>query len=268
MESYLLAIVIPDPVQLAKIASRVWKRPVSETDLVTLGEAAKDEKVVKATLNVLTKYGFKYGLKWFEFVKRIFVTNELFSVEWVFYPNDEDSQLCPNPLRSLVRLPVLLMRTWLGKTLIRGISKNWIPCMRSGSPSSRGRLSCRRGYGTPGRTRWACNHPDAGVLPSLSPISLNSDFRRGSPGPQVSGPVVVSSTSMFSIIMHVYIMVRGQALGQRHNGVVVPQACCFQSAQASYEFCTSIQQGRLNVPMPEDICDEQTVLGGRRMFNV
>jgi len=81
MESYLLAIVIPDPIQLAKIASRVWKRPVSETDLVTLDEAAKDEKVVKAILDVLTKDGVKYGLKGFEFVKRIFVTNELFSVE-------------------------------------------------------------------------------------------------------------------------------------------------------------------------------------------
>jgi len=44
-ELYRLAIVVPDPVQLAKIVSRVWKRPVSETDLVTL-----DEKVLKAIL--------------------------------------------------------------------------------------------------------------------------------------------------------------------------------------------------------------------------
>ena len=69
MESYLLAIV-------TKITSRVWKRPVSETNLVTL-----DEKVVKAILDVLTEDGVKHGLKGFEFV-RIFVTlNELFSVE-------------------------------------------------------------------------------------------------------------------------------------------------------------------------------------------
>jgi len=81
LESYLLAIVIPDPVQLAKIASRIWKKSVSETDLVTLDEAAKDEKVAKAILDVLTKDGVKYGLKGIEFVKRIFVTNELFSVE-------------------------------------------------------------------------------------------------------------------------------------------------------------------------------------------
>jgi len=47
-ESYILAIIIPDPVPLAEIASlRVWKKPVSETDLVTLDEAAKVEKAVK-----------------------------------------------------------------------------------------------------------------------------------------------------------------------------------------------------------------------------
>ena len=81
LQSYLLAIVVPDPVQLAKIASRVWNKPVSEADLAKLDEAAKDEKVVKVILDILTKDGVKYGLKGYEFVKRIFVTNELFSVE-------------------------------------------------------------------------------------------------------------------------------------------------------------------------------------------
>lgn len=81
LQSYLLAIIIPDPVQLAKIASRIWGKPVSETDIAKLDEAVKDEKVVKAILDVLTRDGVKYGLKGYEFVKRIFVTNELFSVE-------------------------------------------------------------------------------------------------------------------------------------------------------------------------------------------
>ena len=81
LQSYLLAIIIPDPVQLAKIASRIWGKPVSETDMAKLDEAVKDEKVVKAILDILTKDGVKYGLKGYEFVKRIFVTNELFSVE-------------------------------------------------------------------------------------------------------------------------------------------------------------------------------------------
>ena len=81
LQSYLLAIIIPDPVQLAKIASRIWGKPVSETDMAKLDEAVKDEKIVKAILDILTKDGVKYGLKGYEFVKRIFVTNELFSVE-------------------------------------------------------------------------------------------------------------------------------------------------------------------------------------------
>lgn len=80
-QSYLLAIVIPDPVQLAGIASGVWKKPVRETDLAALDEAARDRKVVKAILDILTKDGIKYGLKGYELVKRVFVTNELFSVE-------------------------------------------------------------------------------------------------------------------------------------------------------------------------------------------
>ena len=48
---------------------------------MTLDEAAKDEKVVKAILDVLTNDGVKYGPKWFKFAKRVFVTNESFSVE-------------------------------------------------------------------------------------------------------------------------------------------------------------------------------------------
>ena len=63
LQSYLVAIVIPDPVVLAKIASEVWKRGVSETDLRTLDEAVRDQKVVKAVLDMLTKDGVRYGLK-------------------------------------------------------------------------------------------------------------------------------------------------------------------------------------------------------------
>lgn len=81
LQSYLVAIVVPDPIQLARVASRVWKQSVSDTNLVRLDEAVKDEKVVKVILDGLTKDGVKYGLKGYELVRRIFVTNELFSVE-------------------------------------------------------------------------------------------------------------------------------------------------------------------------------------------
>ena len=63
MQSYLLAVVIPDPVVLAKIASEVWKKRVSETDSRALDEAVKDERVANAVLDMLTKDGIRYGLK-------------------------------------------------------------------------------------------------------------------------------------------------------------------------------------------------------------
>lgn len=102
LQSYLLAVVIPDPVVLARLTSEVWEKSVSETDSRTLDEAVKDEKVVKAVLDMLTKDGARYGLKGYvtplpsplytilrvtlvfcryEFVKRLYLTNELFSVE-------------------------------------------------------------------------------------------------------------------------------------------------------------------------------------------
>jgi len=63
LQSYLVAIVIPDPVILAKITSEVWKKRVSGADLRTLDEAVKDERVVKVVLDMLTKDGVRYGLK-------------------------------------------------------------------------------------------------------------------------------------------------------------------------------------------------------------
>lgn len=63
LQSYLVAIVVPDPVVLAKVASEVWRRRVSETDLRMLDEAVRDENVVRAVLDMLTKDGIRYGLK-------------------------------------------------------------------------------------------------------------------------------------------------------------------------------------------------------------
>ena len=57
--------MIPDPVILAKIASEVWKKRVSETDMSVLDEAVKDERIMKPILDMLTKDGVRYGLKGF-----------------------------------------------------------------------------------------------------------------------------------------------------------------------------------------------------------
>lgn len=81
LQSYLLAVVVPDPVNLARIASRVLGKEISGTDTAALDEAVKDERVVKVILDFLTKESTKGGLKGYEYVKRIHVTNELFSME-------------------------------------------------------------------------------------------------------------------------------------------------------------------------------------------
>ena len=81
LQSYLLAVVIPDPVNFARLASRILGKEIIGTDTAALDEAAKDERVVKAILDILTKEGTKSGFKGYEYAKRIHVSNELFSVE-------------------------------------------------------------------------------------------------------------------------------------------------------------------------------------------
>jgi len=81
LQSYLLAVVIPDPINLARIASSILGKEISGTDTATLDEVVKDERVVKVILDILTKEGTRSSLKGYEHVKRIHVSNELFSVE-------------------------------------------------------------------------------------------------------------------------------------------------------------------------------------------
>jgi len=81
LQSYLLAVVVPDPVNLAKVASPILGRDISSTDTAALDEAVKDERVVKAILDILTKESKRNDLKGYEYVKRIHVSNELFSME-------------------------------------------------------------------------------------------------------------------------------------------------------------------------------------------
>ena len=81
LQSYLLAVVIPDPVNLARIASPILGKEIASTDTAALDEAVKDQRVVKAILDTLTKESAKSGLKGYEYVKRVHVSNELFSME-------------------------------------------------------------------------------------------------------------------------------------------------------------------------------------------
>ena len=81
LQSYLLAVVVPDPVNLARIASPILGKEITGTDTAALDEAVKNERVVKAILDILTEEGKKNALKGYEYVKRIHVSNELFSIE-------------------------------------------------------------------------------------------------------------------------------------------------------------------------------------------
>ena len=81
LQSYLLAVVIPDPINLAKIASSILRKEILGTDLVALDEAVKDERVVKVIFDMLTEESVKNGLKGYEYIKRIHVSNEPFSME-------------------------------------------------------------------------------------------------------------------------------------------------------------------------------------------
>lgn len=81
LQSYLLGVVIPDPVQLASIASKVWGKPVSEKDQAELDKAIKDPKVHDAILDTLNKHARGAGLSGFETIKRIHLSNELLTVD-------------------------------------------------------------------------------------------------------------------------------------------------------------------------------------------
>jgi hypothetical protein len=70
LQSYLLAVVIPNLVNLAKITSPILGKEITSTNAAALDEAAKDKRVVKAILNLLTKEGVKNGLKGYEYSNR------------------------------------------------------------------------------------------------------------------------------------------------------------------------------------------------------
>jgi len=81
LQPYLLGVVIPDPVQLAAIASRVIGDKVAPENVKALGEACKHPGVIKEFVGLLDKEAKKGGLKGFETLKRIHLTLDPFSVE-------------------------------------------------------------------------------------------------------------------------------------------------------------------------------------------
>lgn len=63
LQSYLIGVAVPDPVQFAALVSRIRGKPVSPDDLAALGEATKDPQIVTAFLAELQKQAQKHKLK-------------------------------------------------------------------------------------------------------------------------------------------------------------------------------------------------------------
>ncbi|KAI0712575.1 acetyl-CoA synthetase-like protein [Earliella scabrosa] len=80
-KSYLVGVVVPDPVQLAALVHRVLKDKVDPTDVKKLDSYVKDPRIVDAALTELDKELNVRKLKGFERVKRIHLTLDAFSVE-------------------------------------------------------------------------------------------------------------------------------------------------------------------------------------------
>lgn len=55
LQSYLLAVAVPEPVQFANFLSKLYNTHVSHEDVAKLEEAVKDPKVNAAVLAELTK---------------------------------------------------------------------------------------------------------------------------------------------------------------------------------------------------------------------
>lgn len=67
LQSYLLAIVVPDPIHLANIASKIFGKSIMPEDLEELADACRDERVNKTILTALTKEAKRNGLKGYAF---------------------------------------------------------------------------------------------------------------------------------------------------------------------------------------------------------
>ncbi|KAJ7043194.1 hypothetical protein C8F04DRAFT_1251350 [Mycena alexandri] len=81
LQSYLVGVIIPDPVQLANIVSTLDGKKVAPEDTAALTAACRDPRVVKVIFDQLMQEGRKNNLKGFESLRRIHVSLNMFSVD-------------------------------------------------------------------------------------------------------------------------------------------------------------------------------------------
>ncbi|KAI0826724.1 acetyl-CoA synthetase-like protein [Trametes gibbosa] len=81
LQSFLVAVVVPDPVQAAALVSRVVGEDVQPRDTETLQRHLQDKRVVEAALAELNKDPDVRRLKGFEKVRRIYMTLDAFTID-------------------------------------------------------------------------------------------------------------------------------------------------------------------------------------------
>ena len=62
LQSYLLAVVIPDPAQLASVVSKILGKVIAADDLQELVQACRDDRINRHFLEVLTEEARRHGL--------------------------------------------------------------------------------------------------------------------------------------------------------------------------------------------------------------
>lgn len=67
LQSFLIAVVAPDPVQFAALVSRIRRKNVNPEDTAALDEATKDPQIVAAVLAELQKQARQQKLKGYVF---------------------------------------------------------------------------------------------------------------------------------------------------------------------------------------------------------
>lgn len=77
LQSYLVAVLVPDPIQLAALASSVTGTKILAEDASALANVCKNPDVVAKTLAILTKVAKQQGLKGYAQTNLIILLHEI-----------------------------------------------------------------------------------------------------------------------------------------------------------------------------------------------
>lgn len=144
LQSYLLAVVVPEPIQFAAFLSKLYHKTVSPEDIKTLEQATQDPKVNAATLAELSKEAQSRKLKGYAFhemPRPCALTFHQFRDDQAYTPyngtilcRERLSHTDPqnSPVRWTVGFPVFRTHCSLaGRKHMASSNANWMRCMTS-----------------------------------------------------------------------------------------------------------------------------------------